>query len=183
MLDLVTSLVARSLVVAEDRGLATRYRLLETIRQYAEERLAETDEAETLLMRHARFYADLSVTAGEYSYGPEQIASAKQVSLERENIRVAFATALDVRDAALAVRLVANHRQAQSHAVTPMGAGFGSAPDRHLLAGCARAFADDRPEVAAPYWVRGTSPSDGQGRTEQRFPYRFGLQFCPRTPT
>ena len=40
MLDLVTGLVARSLVVAEDRGLATRYRLLETIRQYAEERLA-----------------------------------------------------------------------------------------------------------------------------------------------
>jgi len=38
VLDLVTSLVARSLVVAEDRGLATRYRLLETIRQYAEER-------------------------------------------------------------------------------------------------------------------------------------------------
>jgi len=122
VLDLVTSLVARSLVVAEDRGLATRYRLLETIRQYAEERLAETDEAETLLMRHARFYADLSVTAGENSYGPDQIASAKLVSLERDNIRVAFATALDVRDAALAVRLVANHPQAQSHAVTPMGA-------------------------------------------------------------
>ena len=122
VLDLVTSLVARSLVVAEDRGLATRYRLLETIRQYAEERLAETDEADTLLMRHARFYADLSVTAGENSYGPDQIASAKLVSPERDNIRVAFATALDVRDAALAVRLVANHPQAQSHAVTPMGA-------------------------------------------------------------
>ncbi|HYP96596.1 MAG TPA: hypothetical protein VER34_26565, partial [Mycobacterium sp.] len=90
--------------------------------QYAEERLAETDEADTLLMRHPRFYADLSVTAGENSYGPDQIASAKLVSLERDNIRVAFATALDVRDAALAVRLVANHPQAQSHAVTPMGA-------------------------------------------------------------
>jgi predicted ATPase len=113
--DLVTSLVARSLVVAEDRGLGTRYRLLETIRQYAEERLAETDETDTLLMRHALFYADLSVTAGENSYGPDQIASAKQVSLERDNIRVAFTTALDVRDAALAVRLVANHPHSQSH--------------------------------------------------------------------
>ena len=40
ILDLLSSLVDRSLVVAEERGPAVRYRLLETIRQYASERLA-----------------------------------------------------------------------------------------------------------------------------------------------
>ena len=40
VMDLVAGLVARSLVVAEDGGQGTQYRLLETIRQYGEERLA-----------------------------------------------------------------------------------------------------------------------------------------------
>ena len=44
--ELLASLVARSLVVAEDPGPQTRYRLLETIRQYGEERLDEAGETE-----------------------------------------------------------------------------------------------------------------------------------------
>ena len=63
VMDLVTSLVARSLVVAEDTVQGTRFRLLETIRQYGEERLADWDETDRLLIRHARAYADLSARA------------------------------------------------------------------------------------------------------------------------
>ena len=44
------------MVVAEDRGFQTRYRLLETIREYGEERLAEHDETDALRSRHAEFY-------------------------------------------------------------------------------------------------------------------------------
>ena len=51
VMDLVTGLVSRSLVVAEDRPLGTRYRLLETIRQYGEQRLADCAETETMLTR------------------------------------------------------------------------------------------------------------------------------------
>ena len=43
-LDLLTSLVDKSLVVAEPQQEHTRYRLLETVRQYAQDRLAEADD-------------------------------------------------------------------------------------------------------------------------------------------
>ena len=52
VMDLVAGLVARSLVVAEDRDMGTRYRLLETIRQYGEERLADCRETEAMQARH-----------------------------------------------------------------------------------------------------------------------------------
>ncbi len=62
-----------------------------------------------LLLRHAPYYADLSARAAEHYYGPEQIVWARQINLERDNIRSALAAAIDARNAALAVRLVANH--------------------------------------------------------------------------
>ena len=57
--ELLASLVARSLVVAGEHGPQTRYRLLETIRQYGEERLNEVGETERWPARHAGYYADL----------------------------------------------------------------------------------------------------------------------------
>jgi predicted ATPase/class 3 adenylate cyclase len=109
--DLVTGLVARSLVVAEDHGFGTRYRLLETIRQYGEERLAEWGETENLRILHASFYAALSARAAEHFDGPEQVVWARQVNHERDNIRAALAASIDAGNAALAVALVANHDQ------------------------------------------------------------------------
>jgi predicted ATPase/class 3 adenylate cyclase len=55
ILDLMSSLVARSLVVADDSGLDTRYRLLETIRQYGVDRLAEAGESEAVRALHADY--------------------------------------------------------------------------------------------------------------------------------
>lgn len=121
VLDLVSSLVARSLVVAEHSDLGTRYRLLETIRQYGEERLAEWAEIDTLVIWHARYFAALSARASESSYGPEQLTWARQINLDRENIRAALATAIDGGDVELAVQLVADHPHRQSHAVAPTG--------------------------------------------------------------
>jgi predicted ATPase/class 3 adenylate cyclase len=120
-MDLVTGLVARSLVVAEDHDLGTRYRLLETIRQYGEERLAQWGETETLRIRHASFYAGLLARAAEHFWGPEQLKWARQVKAERDNIRSAIANALDAGDAALVVQLVANHPHRQSATAHPTG--------------------------------------------------------------
>jgi predicted ATPase/class 3 adenylate cyclase len=120
VMDLVAGLVARSLVVAEDDGRGTRYRLLETIRQYGEERLAERGETDAQLTRHARYYAVLSARAAERFYGPEQIVWARQVNRERDNIRAALANAIDAGDAALAVQLVAAHPHQQMTA-SPIG--------------------------------------------------------------
>ncbi len=121
VLDLVTGLVARSLVVAEDRVLGTRYRLLETIRQYGEQRLADCQETETMLTQHAHYYADLSAYSAEKSYGPEQSTWTRQINIERDNIRAALAFAIDVENATLAVKLVASHPHRQAMSGYPMG--------------------------------------------------------------
>ena len=57
--ELLAGLVARSLVVADRDRPETRYRLLETIREYGEERLAEHEETEILRARHAEYYTEL----------------------------------------------------------------------------------------------------------------------------
>ena len=56
VLDLLTRLVDKSLVVAESAGGRTRYRLLETVRQYALEKLGESGEAEAVRSRHRDHY-------------------------------------------------------------------------------------------------------------------------------
>ncbi|MBV8344837.1 MAG: adenylate/guanylate cyclase domain-containing protein [Candidatus Eremiobacteraeota bacterium] len=59
VLDLLTSLVDKSLVVVEAAGEDRRYRLLESMRQYASEKLAQTEERFVLARRHAVWAADL----------------------------------------------------------------------------------------------------------------------------
>jgi predicted ATPase/class 3 adenylate cyclase len=139
VVDLVTGLVARSLVVAEDRGLGTRYGLLETIRQYGEERLAEWSETEKLLTAHCRFYAALLARAAERSYGPEQFSWAGRLNLERDNVRLALNAAIETNNGALAVQLVANHPNRHGQwGATPVGAVLSEATDRVLKLSAAR---------------------------------------------
>ncbi|HYQ36159.1 MAG TPA: LuxR family transcriptional regulator, partial [Mycobacterium sp.] len=60
VLDLLTLLVDKSLVVAENTGGRTRYRLLETVRQYALEKLAESGEADAIRSRHRDHYTAMA---------------------------------------------------------------------------------------------------------------------------
>ncbi len=109
VIDLVAGLVARSLVVAEDSDMGTRYHLLETIRQYGEERLADCREAEALQARHVAFYAQFSAHAAEKTYGPDQLVWTRRIKLERDNFLAALANAVDSGDASAAVELVASY--------------------------------------------------------------------------
>ncbi len=120
VMDLVAGLVARSLVIAEDSGIGTRYRLLETIRQYGEERLAESGEVEVLQQRHAAFYARFSADAAEKTYGPEQLVWARQIQLERDNFLSALKNSIDSGDASAAIALVASY-PVQNRAEGPLG--------------------------------------------------------------
>jgi predicted ATPase/class 3 adenylate cyclase len=120
VMDLVAGLVARSLVVAEDSDIGTRYRLLETIRQYGEERLANFHETAALRVRHAAFYARFSAHAAEKTYGPEQLVWARHIQLERDNFLTALAHAVDSGDASAAIALVASY-PVQSRAESPTG--------------------------------------------------------------
>ncbi len=86
-LDLVDSLVSKSLVVAEISVAGTRYRLLETIREYATGQLSEAGEADRARRRHATAYLglaererDLAVLAGEH----DNFRAALEWSLARE---------------------------------------------------------------------------------------------------
>ncbi len=105
--ELTDRLVARSLVIAEDLGFQTRYRVLETIRQYGEERLAELDETAELRRRHGEYFVEFQRQIAPDLQGPSQIDAARRLSAETENLLAAFALAVDTNNADLALRLVA----------------------------------------------------------------------------
>ncbi len=91
VLDLLTQLVEKSLVALEPEG--GRYGLLETVRQYAQERLTESGEEETTRARHLAFYLALAEKARPELVGPQQGAWLGQLDLERENLLSAHAWA------------------------------------------------------------------------------------------
>jgi len=90
ILDLLMSLVDKSLVVAETQRGEARYRLLETIRQYGWDRLVESKEAGDLRTRHRDWYLDLAERAEPKFRGPEQVAWLKRLETEHDNLRTAL---------------------------------------------------------------------------------------------
>ncbi len=100
------SLVDKNLVRADpDAPEGTRFSMLETIRTYAAERLAESAEADRAHQRHATYYADLAERAGAELMGPEQVTWAGRLEREYQNLRVAFERALRRSDPVPAYRM------------------------------------------------------------------------------
>jgi predicted ATPase/tetratricopeptide (TPR) repeat protein len=95
VLDHLDSLVRKSLIVVSRTGAAARYGLLETIRQFGEERLAEREEAEAVRQRHAQFYADDSAAHFEIFLSPRQRLAYEWLDHEIGNLRAAFRWASD----------------------------------------------------------------------------------------
>ena len=69
ILDQLSLLVDKSLVVAEDISGTMRYRLLETVRQYALEKLGESGEADAVRDRHRDHYTDRAADLGSLMRG------------------------------------------------------------------------------------------------------------------
>lgn len=111
ILDMLSSLVDKSLVQAEPAGSGTRYRLLESMRQYARERLEERGEHVATAHAHAKAFHALAEQLNE-EY--ERIANRAWLSLaqpELENFRAALEWALTQRgDVALAQQIVGRMR-------------------------------------------------------------------------
>jgi predicted ATPase/DNA-binding CsgD family transcriptional regulator len=107
VLELVASLVDKSLVVAEQRPGATRYRMLDTVRRYAAERLEVAGEASETRRRHAvwltRQAHGARVATGRGSPGPAGIATGDDV----DDVVAALAWADGAGEQALALRLAA----------------------------------------------------------------------------
>ncbi|UGY91068.1 BTAD domain-containing putative transcriptional regulator [Streptomyces gobiensis] len=96
---LLGSLVDKSLVVAAPTpGNGMRYRLLETVGEYAAERLAEAGERSTVEQRHLVTYRELARTTDALLRGPEQRRHLDRLESEHDNIRTALRHALDARD-------------------------------------------------------------------------------------
>ncbi len=89
VLGLLTNLVEKSLVTLEAEG--GRYRLLETVRQYALERLDGSDEGDATRTRHLDFFLGLSEQASAQLVGPDQGAWLARLTLEAENLLAAHA--------------------------------------------------------------------------------------------
>jgi tetratricopeptide (TPR) repeat protein len=99
--------VARSLVIAESEGVDTRFRLLETIRQYAQEHLDQSGDADRIHTRDAAYYADFGEVALPSTAGPEGIDWERRLERELDNIGAAVRWAIATQDTDTAVRLFA----------------------------------------------------------------------------
>jgi non-specific serine/threonine protein kinase len=90
VLDLLARLVDKSLVVAEAQGGTVRYRLLETVRQYAAERLTVGGDAHTVRERHAVCCLALADAAWPHRAGPAQEIWLSRLTVEHDNLRAAL---------------------------------------------------------------------------------------------
>jgi predicted ATPase/class 3 adenylate cyclase/DNA-binding CsgD family transcriptional regulator len=104
VLDLLTLLVDKSLVVAEAGRGRTRYRLLETVRQYAQERLGESGEADDVRSRHRDYYTARAVLL-DAPRQPGREALIDEAEIEIDNLRSAFAWSREESDDNRALQL------------------------------------------------------------------------------
>lgn len=106
ILDLLTSLVDKSLVLVEEQEETVRYRLLETVRQYAAEKLAASGEADRVRGRHRDWCVALAEEAVRNSGGAEQGMWLTRLETEHDNLRTALTRCIeDVEGAEAGLRL------------------------------------------------------------------------------
>jgi predicted ATPase/class 3 adenylate cyclase/DNA-binding CsgD family transcriptional regulator len=107
VLDLLTLLVDKSLVVADENGGRSRYRLLETVRQYALEKLGESGEADAVRSRHRDYYTALAALL-DAPAGTDHEQCLEQAETEIDNLRAAFAWSQENSDVPLALALTSS---------------------------------------------------------------------------
>ncbi|MCX2865609.1 tetratricopeptide repeat protein [Paucibacter sp. PLA-PC-4] len=91
LLDLLTSLADKSLILAKEHQGTTRYGLLETVRYYARDRLAERGEEATLTRRHYDYVLSLAEVADDKLVGEGQRLWLECLDAEHDNLRAALA--------------------------------------------------------------------------------------------
>ena len=107
VLDQLTLLVDKSLVVADDTGGRTRYRLLETVRQYALEKLGESGEADAVRTRHRDHYTAMAALL-DAPAGSDYEQHLEQANTEIDNLRAAFGWSRENSDSELALALASS---------------------------------------------------------------------------
>ncbi|HEX8918579.1 MAG TPA: tetratricopeptide repeat protein, partial [Chloroflexota bacterium] len=110
ILDGVASLVEKSLV-RQGGELEPRFLMLETIREYAAERLEESRASEELKEEHARYCLALAEEAASLPDITKQVAWLGQLEVERDNVRAALQWARESGDVDLGLRLAISLRE------------------------------------------------------------------------
>jgi predicted ATPase/class 3 adenylate cyclase len=105
--DLLTLLVDKSLVVAENTGGRTRYRLLETVRQYALEKLGDSGDADAVRARHRDHYTAMAALLDAPADGDYE-RRVEQAETEIDNLRAAFVWSREHSEAELALALASS---------------------------------------------------------------------------
>ena len=106
VLELLTALTEKSLLVTEGDS-TPRYRMLDTIREYASGRLAEAGESDLARRAHLGYFAGLAEAADPHLRRAEQLRWLATLEAEHDNIAVALRGALAAGEAAGAMRLAA----------------------------------------------------------------------------
>jgi predicted ATPase/DNA-binding XRE family transcriptional regulator/tetratricopeptide (TPR) repeat protein len=107
VLELLEQLINKSLVFAERKQGEDRYQMLETIRQYAFEKLVQHDEDQVLHDRHFKYFLHLAEQAAPHLVRDEQLSWLKHLDRDYENLRAALEWALTGESAGPALRLCA----------------------------------------------------------------------------
>ncbi|MEU1183888.1 LuxR C-terminal-related transcriptional regulator [Streptomyces sp. NPDC005820] len=109
VLDLLDQLVAQSVVLTTETEGLPRYRLLESIRQYGRERLVESGEEETVLLRHRDFFLALAQRGYDGWYGPGQVRELARLRVDHPNLLAALNHDGDTRARLVLVAVLALH--------------------------------------------------------------------------
>jgi predicted ATPase len=108
VLDVLDSLVRKSLVTADHGRGHVRYRMLEIIRQFADQKLAVTDQFAELRDRHAGYYAAQAIRQWQKWDGPAMRAAMDWVDVEMANLRAGFRWATERDDLGTATAVAAH---------------------------------------------------------------------------
>jgi predicted ATPase/DNA-binding CsgD family transcriptional regulator len=103
LIALLAQLVDKSLVQSDSTG--GRFRLLETIREYAVGKLAESGELEAVSSRRTRYFLDLAEMASQAYDGPSVGMWFERLRLEIDNLRAVMARAIEERDLETSLRM------------------------------------------------------------------------------
>jgi predicted ATPase/DNA-binding CsgD family transcriptional regulator len=105
VLNQLTSLIDKSLVEVAERDGAARYGLLETVRQYAREKLEGSGEKPSIRRRHAGFFLELAEHAEPKINGKDREFWLGRLDTEHDNLRAALAWSQETAEAETALRL------------------------------------------------------------------------------
>jgi len=127
VLDQLSLLVDKSLVVAEKTAGSTRYRLLETVRQYAQEKLGESGEADVIRSRHRNYYTEITALLDAPARSDYE-QRVEQAEIEMDNLRSAFGWSMENADTEQALALASSLQPLWTSRAAYERGGPGSTP-------------------------------------------------------